>query len=655
MLNYDLLRLYGYSGESSYNVVLYSLAAILVGIIMFGSIALIYNAFSISVSERTKQFGLLSSIGATRQQLIDSVLFEAFCLSIIGIPLGIVSGILGIGITFHFTGDIIANFLYSDKGVSLTLYSSLPALLFAVGISLVTILISAYLPAKRAMKSSAIESIRQSKDIAIRPRKLKTSKLTSRIFGFEGMIATKNYKRNGKKYRATVISLFLSIVLFISASSFCAYLNKSINTVLTDQGYDISYQLPPEQDSPADSLIAELSDVSGVTFSSYATGLHIDGSVDSSALSKEYQNYFVGGNEETRTQTAFMLSFVKDDIFRAYINSNQLSESDFFNPEHPKPVAVDNIRTYDSVDSKYHSFSMLSKTQDSNALLYIPWEKDGYYTYGLETDEEGNLRYSYGSQKNDEDIIYLTPEESCFILPLDLDTFLSESPKGTGYSSSYELNLYYPYSMMDHVFAGLEEGTTYQSIPNERPISAHMSATLTFRCENHTQAAADMTKILASHNLPVDGLIDYAAGMEQDRAMVTVANIFSYGFIILISLIAAANVFNTISTNIILRKREFAMLKSIGLTPDGFQKMMNFECLLYGFKGLLYGLPVSVLVTWLIYRSISNGLEMNFFIPWYSIVIAVGSVFIVVFATMLYSTRRIKKENIMDILKDETI
>ena len=137
--------------------------------------------------------------------------------------------------------------------------------------------------------------------------------------------------------------------------------------------------------------------------------------------------------------------------------------------------------------------------------------------------------------------------------------------------------------------------------------------------------------------------------------MVNVVNIFSYGFITLISLIAAANVFNTISTNINLRRREFAMLKSIGMTPKSFTRMMNFECLLYGFKGLLYGLPVSFIVTLMIYRSICEGLEMAFFIPWYSIAIAVGSVFLVVFTTMVYSMRKINKENTIDALKNENL
>ena len=123
----------------------------------------------------------------------------------------------------------------------------------------------------------------------------------------------------------------------------------------------------------------------------------------------------------------------------------------------------------------------------------------------------------------------------------------------------------------------------------------------------------------------------------------------------LISLIAAANVFNTITTNINLRRREFAMLKSVGMTAKGMNKMMNFECIMYGTKALIYGLPVSAGVTFLIYRAINEGIDTDFFIPWRAVIIAVLSVFIVVFSTMMYSMSKIKKDNPIDALKNENI
>lgn len=663
-MNYDLLRLYGYSGESSYNTVLFHLGVILIGIIVFGSISLIYNAFSISVSERTKQFGLMASIGATRHQLTGSVLFEAFFLSIIGIPLGIICGVIGIGITFYFTGDMISGFLYSDSNVTLSLHASVPALLIAVLISLITILISAYLPAKRAMKGSAIEAIRQNKDITIRSRKIKTSKLTLRLFGFQGMLATKNYKRNRKKYRATVLSLFLSIVLFISTSSFCAYLTKSANSVLSVSGFDISYTFSPEEDYPVDALMENLSGVSGITDSFYSSSLWLEGYVNSASLSKEYVDYQKQLAEYTadgylgteKTFTNFYIVFVEDDVFSDYLKDNGLSKEDYFNPEHPTAVMLDHMEAYNGYTNKYYTFPMLSSLDNCDATLYLSKNIEGYSYYENNIDKNGDISCTYLKNDDTSEILTLSPEECCLTLPLNIGAALPTAPDNTS-SGSELLTLYYPYSMIDSVFSNLEENTNYYNLPYEDnlPVSENLSVDLMFNCDDHTQAMDDMKEILLDCNLSTDSLYDYAATEDQDRALITVINIFSYGFIILISLIAAANVFNTISTNIILRKREFAMLKSMGLDSAGFQKMMNFECLLYGFKGLLYGLPVSILLTWLIHRSISGGLEMKFFIPWYSIVIAVGSVFLVVFATMLYSMRKIKKENIMDTLKDENI
>lgn len=143
--------------------------------------------------------------------------------------------------------------------------------------------------------------------------------------------------------------------------------------------------------------------------------------------------------------------------------------------------------------------------------------------------------------------------------------------------------------------------------------------------------------------------------MESERALVTVVTVFAYGFIVLISLIALANVFNTISTNIQLRRREFAMLRSVGMTRKGFRKMMDFECILYGVKGLLYGVPTALAVTWLIYKSINEGIMMPYLFPWKSILISAVSVFAVVFATMLYGMHKLNRENTIDALKNENL
>ncbi len=142
---------------------------------------------------------------------------------------------------------------------------------------------------------------------------------------------------------------------------------------------------------------------------------------------------------------------------------------------------------------------------------------------------------------------------------------------------------------------------------------------------------------------------------QQEEQMVMLMSVFAYGFIVLITAISIANIFNTISTSISLRKREFAMLKSVGMTPKGFNKMINYESIFYGIKALLYGLPISVVLMYLIHRSLMNSFNYVFTLPWLSMLYVIAAVFVMVSSSMLYSSSKVKKENIIDALKQENI
>ena len=137
--------------------------------------------------------------------------------------------------------------------------------------------------------------------------------------------------------------------------------------------------------------------------------------------------------------------------------------------------------------------------------------------------------------------------------------------------------------------------------------------------------------------------------------MLTVINVFSYGFITLISLICVANVFNTISTNVAVRRRDFAMLRSVGMTQGGIYRMMGYECLLYGVRALLIGLPLSAGVAWLISRAAREIGSGGFRMPWGSVAVAVICVFLVVFVSMLYAVSKIRRDNPVETLKEENI
>ena len=189
-------------------------------------------------------------------------------------------------------------------------------------------------------------------------------------------------------------------------------------------------------------------------------------------------------------------------------------------------------------------------------------------------------------------------------------------------------------------------------IPSGAPVDVRVKG-LTFQSENPSRSAAEMKEIIRAEGLTVPYLLLNASEMlEENRSYIFVANMFAYTFIIMISLIAVANVFNTISTNIKLRRRELAMLRSVGMSDRNFNRMMRFECVFYGARALLFGLPLAAVSSWLIHKVMVVD-RVKFTLPWASIGISVFSVLLVIFATMAYAVGKIKRENIIDALRDD--
>ena len=639
-----------YSGTAPFDSFLtafYSLAAIIIALIVFGSVSLIYNAFSISVSERTRQFGLLSSVGATRKQLLRMVLFEALAVSIVGIPLGILVGIGGIGITLLLIGDKF--FSIVRVAIPMRLCVSWQAVVIAAVIALVTVLISAWIPSKRATRVSAVEAIRQSMDIKVSGRPVRTSKLAYKLFGLPGVLAGKHYKRNRKKYRTTVVSLFMSIVLFVSAAAFTDYMMESAEGGLASDQFDLIYAA--ESDASAamtpDALLELLFSEPNVTGGTYTKKQFLQGDISREYVTAMFADRFSSFGTESEDAApkelgiSGYLYFVADAEFNRLLEKYNLKEADYYDRDKPLGIALDrNIE----LDRRLEKYVTLDTLQGDGCVIeglyYV--EIDGYYRKDSRIDENGNKVVLYQNRDNENDIIELPYEESFAKYTLRSEKTIEEAPFFVSRSTPVAINMIYPYSMLESV------------IP-EAALNQFRNTEYFLTSSNHTASFENLATVLTENGLSSRQLFDYAANAETNRNVVTIIRVFAYGFIVLISLIAAANVFNTISTNISLRRREFAMLKSVGMTQKGFRRMMNYECLLYGSKALLLGLPVSCGITYLIYRAVTTAYETSFHLPWAAIGIAVLSVFLVVFATMMYSMSKVKKDNPIDALKNENL
>ncbi len=613
--NNALLRFYGYSVRSDFNNVLYGMGGVLIAIIVLGSVALIYNAFAISVSGRTKQFGLLSSVGATKKQMLQTVCYEAFVLCLIGIPAGIAAGICGIGVTLSAVSGPIEDLIGSEAGVEMRLFVSPASLAAAAAIGMVTVLISAYLPMRRALAVSAVDAVRQREDIFLTKKAVRVPGWVYRRFGTEGMIALKSFKRNRKRYQTTVLSLGLSILLFITAGSFSQYLFGSYHRAVELSCYDISvnaYGHTYDELVAAEKKIPEAEGTQPVYGDFY---IYVTIAPEAEALTAEARRMYradgADGVQETDLRMTAVISFLPEDLFAELLSYYRLSPENYADVSEPEVVVLNRILEYG--EDGEEEISVFQPAADRILCLL---------------EEDGGAEAAMGLKIGDivENQVSDSPE------------FSERCCRLEGYRSW--VSLVCPMSAAETVMNGMAENSSESRFWSQK----------LFVAKDHAQAAEEIRRLL-DDDLHFS-VYDIAENEDRERDMYVMINVFCYGFIVLISLISAANIFNTITTGIYLRRREFAMLKSIGMTPGEFVRMLNLECMIFGSRGLLTGFCFAVPCTALMYY-LGNGASLEgFYLPWRYFVIAAACVFLVVFASMLYGQGRTGKESLVEALKE---
>ena len=602
--NSTLLALYG---ESTYGNIMKSMITMIVimlSLVSIGCIVVIYNSFAISVMERKKEFGLLSSIGATKKQLSYTVFFEALIEGIIGIILGICGAYIGIGTVILIINNLIGDILV----LKLNLVTNIVFIIIPVIFMILVIFISALVPSRRAAKVSPIEAIRQNDDIKINKKKIKTGKLVNKLFGIEGEIALKNIKRNKKKYRVTIVSLFISIVLFISFSSYMNYTIDTASSVMGEVPYDyqISY-FGDDNDIDALDKISEIIKSNDVKeYVSYsASNLSIIGNY---TYSDEYLDFYK--------------SAYGDDGIKALTN-----------------LKYQYISIYILDDISYNKYKELIGLDKDSVILLNKFKGVSYgnnkrVNYDIPVINNGDINIKICNfNDNDEDVDttkYCNKKiDNIFITNKSFDLIEEFS-----YMSDFKLIV--NKKLYDNIS---DSGTHYTQF---NIIS------------DNTDNIDKLTKELDKYDNV--NYTNVKESMKQANNMILVIKILMYGFIGLVTLIGVTSVFNTISTSMALRKREFAVLRSIGLTRKGFNKILFFESLFFGLKSLIYAIPVSLGVTIIIHYALADMMSINsIVIPWKAIIISIVSVFVIVLLTMMYSTSKIKKHNIIEQIREENI
>ena len=613
-LNYDgdinynstLLALYG---ESTYGNVMSSMGGmmiIMLSLVSIGCIIVIYNSFAISVMERKKEFGLLSSIGATKRQLSHTVFFEAVVVGVIGIILGILGAYIGIGCVILIINNLISDMLeYKLHLVTNPLFIIIPVIFMIIVIG-----VSAFIPSRRASKVSPIEAIRQNDDIKINKKKIRTSKLVLKLFGIEGEIALKNIKRNKKKYRVTIVSLFISIVLFISFSSYMNYTLNTASSVMGEVPYD--YQISYFGDDPNN---------------------------DKGALDKINEIVKSGDVKEYVSYSASNLSIIGN-----YTYSDEYL--DFYKSAYGDDgiKALNNLKyQYISIlvldDNSYNKYKKLIGIDNDSVILLNKFKGVSYgnnkrVNYDIPVINNGDINIKICNfDDNDEDV--------------DTTKYCNKKIDNI-FITNKSFDLIEEFSYMDD-FKLIVNKKLYDSISDS---STHYTQFNII--SDNTNNIDKLTKDLDKYSNV--NYTNIKETMKQANNLILVVKILMYGFISLVTLIGVTSVFNTISTSMALRKREFAVLRSIGLTNRGFNKILFFESLFFGMKSLIFAIPVSIGITVLIHYALADMVSIStIIIPWKYIIISIVSVFVIVLLTMMYSTSKIKKHNIIEQIREENI
>lgn len=579
-LNLPLLTVLGDVKFGNINRVYSNIIKAINIILLIGCSIVIYNSFAISVVERKKQFGTLSSIGTTRFQIIKMVFYEIFIVGSVGVILGgLISYLLS------YSAIYIINYLFKDLlPITIAVYTDYSFLLISITFIIATIIISGIFPAIMASRTSPIELIRQNNDIKIDKRKIKSPKIIEKLFGIEGSISFKNMKRNKKKYRISMVSIIISIILFIAGYTYSTGIRSSIYSATNEF--------------------------------------------------QENSRVYINSNDHISMEE-------RNDFIKKIMNNKNISEAMIINEQY---IGVSNLEDKTLYESDYYI---------KNGIISL-------YVYEIDIDNYKKILKSMG--KSDiKPILYnkeiINNYEKTKRTTIEQKKFIKK-PDKIVLDNGIEINDFYLGDFKyknDNIFNSqtsigvliVPEGYFKDKIK--------FSTTTIYLDVNDPNAfKLDLENYASGLNIDYD-FVNLDELISNFNKLLLVLNGLTYSFILLVTLVGITSLINTIATSMNLRKKEFAILRSIGLTPNGFNKMLVLESIFIGIKAIIFSLPFVITII-AIYNNTINDLYIGeYYIPWMGLIFAVVMVISIIIIITIYSTKKIKKENILDSLKNENI
>lgn len=610
---------YGQSGSAYFSMLL--VPAVILGILIFTmSVIVISNVFRISAGERAEQFGTLKCVGATGKQIMETVMYESVFLPLIGVPCGILLGVIltyfSIGVANQYLEELnsLVRMMMTEITFTVRFVLSWKALLLAAGISLITVLFSAYLPAKRAARVSAMDSIRRVGTVAITENEERTGWIVNRFFAIEAKLAYKNVKRNRHNTRAAVTSLSISVILFISLGSI-----KSIVE-------NVEHYIYPERKQ---TVIVD-----------YVSGCDRRENPETGRTETWYANPI---DSERAEEIAELLKAYDDTEFwgigNEYDTYYVVLPSSYINPQMLEILSEDAVQTQYELDveiivldkANYEALCRKAGITSGGTILL------NHYKYNDNGEEEHIVPFSDSMQT-----ITLEKADGT-VTEMAIDGVLTrdEIPEELFAPNTGTVRLVVEQASV--------RGYSWESAPKD--IKGYMEYADNVMNEQFPQGATGsyMESGISTRVYEVD---DYVRVMN---VAIVLASVFLYSFVTLLAVIGFMNVISTMTTNVQMRSREFAMLQSIGMTSQGIRKMLNIESILCSGRALFCGVPIGLAIILMLNFCIRKIFPIPYCIPWKSIGFSIFVVFFIIWSTVRMTARKFRSQNIIETIRNDRI
>ncbi len=633
---------------------LFTVATVVALIIILTSVYCIKNSFNISITEKIRQYGMLASVGATRRQIKSSVKTEAAMLGVVGIPVGTMSGILASLVLVKVVNTLSAGWL----NFALSFHTSLPALILAVILSIATIYFSATGSARKAAKVTPLEAIRNTKEIKIKSSKLKTPAIIGRIWGIGGVISYKNIKRNNKKYRTTVTSIVICSITFIVISYFMSMAFSMVGMSYASTDYNIGINMSYKKDIHIDieKLSKLVSGIEGVD--DYLVGAGYDFDVRKPKYTKEYGEYCrqVYDNSEDVSQM-FLITVLDDKSYDKYASDAGI-----------KNAAAGAILVNKGTFDVYNENSLKYVKKEMELYKYKAGDtiECGYNVYDDASSDDNAAEGDTESSTDDNNAVEGDTESGTE----DNSGYVDEETINNGVRKTVDVTIagvtdkvpigYKGYSYATLLFMnqkGFEslwaDGKSNELKQRYVSYSAYVVAENADEYQDTFEKETEGNPEYSQISFSVSNLDKQ---MRDEKSLFTLLGVFAYGLIVVIALIGITNIINTLSTGMELRSREFATLRSIGMTDKQFAGMVRLESVFISVKALVIGVPLGILISYLL-CVIMNRMDgaIIYEPPYKAIILCIVVVIMLIYAIMKLSMTKLRHNNIIETIKNENL